>query len=524
VQHLRAVRDPAPDPPGLEASRPELAAGGAQGHDSRAQPPDTAGRAPWRFWAFRVLALVLFVAVLGAMVGSERGSQAKSRSDLAKRFLVRGTTAAGFVESYTGFVLSREEDLAEQLLSTEVVTRKQFASFLTIFGFGPAVLLDSTGRAIAIAPQAPTLIGADLARIYVYLRTALGGLPTVSNVVPSAADGTPTVALATPFDTVFGRRVVSGAFGLATQPMGIYLHHVLPYTDSVVYLVDQAGTVIVASSDSTGTLSETNPDLADAIARSDSGNYRSGNADLQFAVAPVGGTPWRLVMAVPESTLFHPISEADRTLPWVFLGAFALTGGMLLFILIRSREGRATARRDARTDPLTGIGNRRAIEESLHDIVNDRRRTHTVLGVLMVDIDHFKSVNDRLGHKGGDMVLREVTRHITACLRAEDRIGRWGGEEFVVLLPDSDLVGLRAVAERIRARVEQLPVAGERSMRVTISVGAALASTTDDAESVVAHADAALYSAKESGRNRCVVWQVDTGPLVPVPQGVAPLA
>lgn len=458
-------------------------------------------------WWFRGLATLVFLIVIGGMAVSERGTQANSRSDLAKRFAVRGSTAAAFVQSYTESALERERALAETRLSSDTIADGDFQDFLAVFGFGPAVLLDATGHALDVAPYRTALIGTEIGSNYAHLKRALQGLATASNVVPSAVSGVPIVALATPFDTPFGRRVVSGAYDLSTQPLGIYMKHVLPYATGVAYLVDSTNQVIAGSVTASGHLEAVDPGLARAIARYPSGTYASttGGSD-RFATAAVGGTPWRLIITVPAAVIYGPISSDDRLLPWLFLAAFALAGGVLLAIFVRNRESKMHATLDARTDALTGIANRRSIEESLDRLVRDRRRNRKDLGVLMIDVDHFKAVNDRLGHNGGDIVLREVVERIRTCLRADDEIGRWGGEEFVVLLPDADIEGIGVVAERILANVGDLPMTMKRgSTIVTVSIGGTITSATDDPEVVVNRADLALYSAKDSGRDRYVM-------------------
>lgn len=124
----------------------------------------------------------------------------------------------------------------------------------------------------------------------------------------------------------------------------------------------------------------------------------------------------------------------------------------------------------------------------------------------MIDVDHFKAVNDRHGHDGGDVVLRDVVKRIAGCLRADDQVGRWGGEEFVVLLPGTDIAGTMIVAERIRASVSDGPVALKRgSASVTVSIGGAVTTSADDVDTVVTDADIALYRAKQEGRDRWVV-------------------
>jgi diguanylate cyclase (GGDEF)-like protein len=126
------------------------------------------------------------------------------------------------------------------------------------------------------------------------------------------------------------------------------------------------------------------------------------------------------------------------------------------------------------------------------------------LAVLMLDADHFKSVNDRFGHNGGDKVLRSLVFSIRATLRDSDLIGRVGGEEFVVLSPGADMASAMLLAERVRSTVEQTPlVIDGQSLTLTVSVGVAVAALNEsDGTALLKRADAALYGAKRAGRNR----------------------
>jgi len=171
------------------------------------------------------------------------------------------------------------------------------------------------------------------------------------------------------------------------------------------------------------------------------------------------------------------------------------------------------------TDSLTGVYNRRYMDRRLLEEIARARRQGYRLSCMYIDIDHFKRVNDTVGHQGGDDVLREVCGRIKAELRMSDALGRFGGEEFVVLLIDADLESASMVAQRIRASVAAEPVSlssGER-VDVTVSIGvAALSAQLSDpardnaiegvAQELVASADAALYQAKAGGRNKVVTF------------------
>jgi diguanylate cyclase (GGDEF)-like protein len=153
------------------------------------------------------------------------------------------------------------------------------------------------------------------------------------------------------------------------------------------------------------------------------------------------------------------------------------------------------------TDPLTGLGNRREAERELGRLIVGSSRHGRPLGLVLVDLDGFKAINDTYGHDAGDRVLREASVRMAGCLRGSDTIARWGGEEFHVILPDTEPVGVAQTAERLRRSVERdpFPIDGS-SIRLTISVGWADWRGEDPHEFQL-RSDRALYDAKASGRN-----------------------
>jgi two-component system cell cycle response regulator len=163
------------------------------------------------------------------------------------------------------------------------------------------------------------------------------------------------------------------------------------------------------------------------------------------------------------------------------------------------------------TDPLTGVNNRRYVERRLLEELGRSRRQGYALSCMYIDIDHFKKINDSRGHQAGDEVLREVAARIKAELRLSDALGRFGGEEFVVLLIDAELTDAVCVAERIRQSVAEQPLlsSGGAGVTVTVSIGVAALRLPDGgdaletaAQDLLARADQALYRAKGEGRNR----------------------
>lgn len=154
-------------------------------------------------------------------------------------------------------------------------------------------------------------------------------------------------------------------------------------------------------------------------------------------------------------------------------------------------------------DPLTGVRNRASMSELLERDLQSSRRTGAPLSVMMVDIDHFKMVNDHYGHAGGDAALIAVAQQLKDQLRNVDAVFRYGGEEFLVVLPNTDMPYLLQVAERLRKSVENLAVVHEgQRIKLTVSFGAAVLQANENQQNLLQRADAALYMAKENGRNR----------------------
>ena len=184
----------------------------------------------------------------------------------------------------------------------------------------------------------------------------------------------------------------------------------------------------------------------------------------------------------------------------------ALVFQLTLVALVVTR-GVVELRRSSRYDALTGLLNRRAMQEALDEQAQRSRRLGEPFSVLMLDADHFKAVNDVQGHAAGDRALQHLGTLLAAQMRDIDRVGRWGGEEFVVLLPGASLGQAREVGERLRERVQALPLRWQdQAVPLTLSAGVSQWSEAgDDLGALLARADAALYRAKAAGRNRVEV-------------------
>ncbi len=170
------------------------------------------------------------------------------------------------------------------------------------------------------------------------------------------------------------------------------------------------------------------------------------------------------------------------------------------------RENLDVARTEAMTDSLTGLMNRRFIDDALQSSAGECISANQPLSILMLDVDHFKNFNDTYGHQLGDVVLKQVARCLTSSTKGRDLVGRYGGEEFMIILPNTDLDGAISVGDEILRTVAGkrivLKSSGESLGKITLSAGAASLSTGETVASLTVRADDALYAAKANGRNR----------------------
>jgi diguanylate cyclase (GGDEF)-like protein len=175
--------------------------------------------------------------------------------------------------------------------------------------------------------------------------------------------------------------------------------------------------------------------------------------------------------------------------------------------VIDTRSKLRALRREVTTDALTGVGNRKFLEGRLEALIAEYKNNPGAAGLLFMDVDHFKLVNDRFGHNTGDTVLRMVAKTLRFALRATDTVGRWGGEEFIAILYQmQDQNALKAAAEKVRTLVEcsRLDL-NEKRLAVTISIGGTLLLPEDSPELLVQRADALMYQSKQAGRNRVTI-------------------
>lgn len=244
---------------------------------------------------------------------------------------------------------------------------------------------------------------------------------------------------------------------------------------------------------------------------------------LAYGFVTIGLGSSRIGQAIEggDAAAIVQAAEILRATGWVFYWIFVLIILFLAFfgyrlfmrwqalsseLIHKLEQANAELAVMARTDALTGLNNRRVSESFIQEQWKRALRGEPS-GLLMIDIDHFKAINDQYGHDAGDAVIRALAEQLRRQLRGIDNAGRWGGEEFVVILPNTDEDGLRTLAERLREQVGRSPVAyGKHEMAYSISIGASLMAADDRSpEAALKRADQALYAAKQQGRNRIVL-------------------
>lgn len=464
------------------------------------------------------LVAVLLISVASAV--GLNGSHHRAEAALEDRYLTRAALASAAVDTYVSQLMDTEQRAS---LANLVNGTDRFGIVVSTFGFSAAVLLDADGKVLAVHPAKPALIGEEIASQYPHLTAAVGGRRAISPVVPAAATGEPVVGFAVPFNTPSGRRVFSGAYPVSATPLQAYLRSMVSLRTSRLFLVDDQQHVLASSLSVpvTRDLQASDSELAQAYSAHGVGRY----SDQFLASRPVAGTPWVVVAAISQRELLRPVNGWSQLTPWLILAMLVLSALWLWVVLrrryaanLRLHEALANLDRVSRQDGLTGAHNRRSTEERLIEAREQTLRETSPLSVLMIDVDHFKCINDTFGHRAGDDALMAVASRLQACLRPADVLGRWGGEEFLVVLPGTDGALAGVIAERLRAAIALEPIflgSGGEGIPVTVSLG--LSSSAHATTEVLVHtADKAMYTAKAEGRN-CVRT------INPIPDG-PPLA
>jgi diguanylate cyclase (GGDEF)-like protein len=400
-----------------------------------------------------VVGWLLIIAVGGWALAN---SQSSSRRAVAARVESRTQYSALFISIYARDLLARERAAAEAWLSDPQISRAALEKASAALGLRTAAVSD--------APRS--------------------GESIVSSVRLTQDSGAAAIAFAVTYPTRTGERVLTGAYPVPSTVLPTVLGHIFAMPGWRSYLIDSDG----------GRLAE---------------GPGSGQGHQVRFTAQVAGTDWRIVVTDPAGDLYGFLDGTGRWIPWLALAGLAVAGLAVIFLFARLQRHRAQLSglndelaRLAAVDPLTGLRNRRAIEQYLSDSLSTARRHGLDLSLLIIDVDRFKAFNDTLGHQQGDAVLAHVARVLDDAMRAEDAIGRWGGEEFLVVLPGTDELGAVHVTERLRAALaaDQPASARAHHLPVTITIGLAEWGEESIGE-LISRADSALYLGKAAGRD-----------------------
>jgi diguanylate cyclase (GGDEF)-like protein len=228
---------------------------------------------------------------------------------------------------------------------------------------------------------------------------------------------------------------------------------------------------------------------------------RAARAAGLFVLAGAGVVAWRVFDRLAGGVSPGPTAADAIVFLFLMLAAIFLS---MVFVLMHAERAYATLHRQASLDALTGVLARGAMQEHGERLLAGARRHQRPLSALLLDLDRFKSVNDRLGHEAGDAMLRHVAARAKLVLRGEDALCRLGGDEFVALLPNTDATGARIVADRLRASLAEAPlVVHGHALAVTVSIGVAETVVgAGDLDALLRRADTAMYAAKHAGGDR----------------------
>jgi diguanylate cyclase (GGDEF)-like protein len=438
-----------------------------------------------------ILVVLAWLAVMVAGGWVLAASQTSNRKAMAGRLEARTKYAASFISIYAHDLLTHDRSSAESWMVPSVVTRDRLSRAASAQNMSGAVLLDAHGHPIVTTAGAARSVETLLSQRYAaFAATGASGAPSQISLVEVGR--TPLILFAVRFSSASGPRTLAGAYAIGATVIPTALDHALSTHGWQAFLVDSTGGRLAA------------------------GKPGSPPTDSVSFRAAVAGTPWHIVVNDPQSQLYGFLTGPGRWVGWLALAGLTVAGLAIILLiagLARQRTQliaqRGELARLAAVDPLTGLRNRRAIEQLLHETLSAARRHELALSLLIVDVDHFKAFNDRLGHRIGDAVLTHAARVLDDALRAEDAIGRWGGEEFLVVLPGTDEEGAVILSERLRAALaaDQPAEASEHGMPVTVTIGVA-EWQQEDMNELISRADRALYGGKAAGRDMARVSTV----------------
>jgi diguanylate cyclase (GGDEF)-like protein len=273
-----------------------------------------------------------------------------------------------------------------------------------------------------------------------------------------------------------------------------------------VSFIDRDGTIMLSNTDDYrgSSIRETNglKKIATQILASPSGTYsyeRAGKT-VYLNARLVEEFQWYLLVEQEEEAVEEKILD---NLTSNLIVSFVISLIVLAIANFTINRYQNRLEQMATTDPLTGVANRHVFETIFEQISKSSQRNDTKVSVIMLDVDHFKQVNDKYGHNAGDLALKSVVKTIKERLRDSDTVCRWGGEEFLIILPDCDLKRAEIIAENIRKSIQKRVILyGQHDINLTVSMGITEYIKGEDTISLINRVDETLYQSKGSGRNR----------------------
>lgn len=231
--------------------------------------------------------------------------------------------------------------------------------------------------------------------------------------------------------------------------------------------------------------------------------YQLGERAQNVIVRYVPELHWYLIAEKNETDALAGIT---RSLYNSLLLCLLITGLVVTLTYMALKRYHLAVENAAAIDKLTNLPNRKAFDIGMSVMMQDSQRNKTALGLLLLDLDYFKKINDNNGHLAGDAVLKQTAETLTSTIRAEDFVCRWGGEEFLIVVRDCDAVQLMLLAEKIRVAIQTTNFSyRDKPIAVTVSIGAAARLQDEGVEHLIYRADSALYQAKNGGRNQSIL-------------------
>jgi diguanylate cyclase (GGDEF)-like protein len=435
-----------------------------------------------------LLALSVVAGLAANVVRAQRGARTQLLVALGDRATLAGslTSAAVKTDGYAGTAKT-------YFAGPDRTMPGAIAEFQGKDPVPGVLILNRKGRVLGVYPRHRRRASRLLAE-HPELRSALAGRAAWSGLY-RAIDGTRLVQVAVPFRTAHGRRVLALAAPVSEiqRFAGAFLASAPGVNGSRGYLVDHRNHVLAASAGGAAA----GATLAAALRRA----AALGDGERTVVAARVPTTDWRVVFSVPSTTLYAPVEGSARHAAWELLGALAAAVLALLITVAAALRRSSLLAHERLHDPLTGLPSRAILLQRIDAAVERAHRGGRTAAVLFIDLDRFKQVNDELGHTIGDRLLGAVADRLTRAVRPNDLVGRFGGDEFLVLCEDlTALDDAVAIAERIRTTLADDFTFEEHHASVGCSIGiAATGPAAAGGQQLITDADAAMYEIKRTG-------------------------